>query len=280
MLVISKVDEIDVEKLIKMYNLSLLQTALFNSTAMNFEIEGNYKSVFRAIKFFGLMYEITKAGESVEVEVVGPASLVKMVRKYGVSMAKAVPHVISAKKWKINAKILEGDRLYELEIDSSSKHLFPDVEPEVKYDSSFEVEFFRRIRNLGYLVEREPGVINAGGKAFIPDFAIWKDGWSEKVYVEIAGFWTEDYLKRKVEKICQQIYRKTRKKRKRERESTRRRSQRKNRQAESKDIKTQAGEFRRTKINSRRGRVKIQRCYAQKARYSGSVERIKLYYQI
>ena len=200
-LVISKVDEMDADRLIKMYNLSLLQTALFNSTVMRFEIEGNYKPVFRAVKFFGLMYEIKEAGKRVEVEVTGPASLVKMVRKYGVSMAKVIPHVISAKKWRINAKILENDRLYRFELDSSSKHLCPELKSDVKYDSSFEAEFFRRIRNLGYLVEREPGVIDAGGRAFIPDFAIWKDGWSEKVYVEIAGFWTEDYLKRKVEKI-------------------------------------------------------------------------------
>jgi hypothetical protein len=69
------------------------------------------------------------------------------------------------------------------------------------YDSSLEEEFYRRMRNLGYLVEREPGVIDAGGKAFVPDFAVWREGWSDKVYIEIAGFWTENYIKRKIEKV-------------------------------------------------------------------------------
>ncbi|RUM34356.1 MAG: translation initiation factor IF-2 [Archaeoglobus sp.] len=200
-LIISKVDEIDANKLIKMYNLSLLQTALFNSTTMKFEVEGNYKYVFRAIKFLGLMYDILKAGKMTEVEVIGPASTVKMTKKYGTSMAKLLPYIISAEKWKIDAKILEGDRLYELKVDSSLKHMFPEFKLGDTYDSSLEEEFYRRMRNLGYLVEREPGVIDAGGKAFVPDFAVWREGWSDKVYIEIAGFWTENYIKRKIEKV-------------------------------------------------------------------------------
>jgi len=42
-------------------------------------------------------------------------------------------------------------------------------------------------------------LILSSGKAFIPDFVFEKYG--VKVYLEIVGFWTEDYLKRKLEKI-------------------------------------------------------------------------------
>jgi len=42
-------------------------------------------------------------------------------------------------------------------------------------------------------------LILSDGKAFIPDFVFEKHG--VKVYLEIVGFWTEDYLKRKLEKI-------------------------------------------------------------------------------
>ena len=47
---------------------------------------------------------------------------------------------------------------------------------------------------------REPDpLILSNGKAFIPDYVFEKYG--VKVYLEIVGFWTEDYLKRKLEKI-------------------------------------------------------------------------------
>jgi predicted nuclease of restriction endonuclease-like RecB superfamily len=42
-------------------------------------------------------------------------------------------------------------------------------------------------------------LILSDGKAFIPDFLFEKCG--VKVYFEIVGFWTRDYLKRKLEKI-------------------------------------------------------------------------------
>jgi len=30
---------------------------------------------------------------------------------------------------------------------------------------------------------------------------VWREGWRGKVYVEIAGFWTADYVKKKAEKV-------------------------------------------------------------------------------
>ena len=46
---------------------------------------------------------------------------------------------------------------------------------------------------------REPGIVKAGNSAYIPDFLIRKG--DKEVYVEIAGFWTVDYIKKKLEKI-------------------------------------------------------------------------------
>jgi hypothetical protein len=54
--------------------------------------------------------------------------------------------------------------------------------------------------STGWHLVREPDpLILSNGKAFIPDFVFEKYG--VKVYLEIVGFWTEDYLKRKLEKI-------------------------------------------------------------------------------
>ncbi len=51
----------------------------------------------------------------------------------------------------------------------------------------------------GWQITREPEPLVAGRYLYIPDFLLEKDG--AKVYVEIAGFWTAEYLKRKIAKL-------------------------------------------------------------------------------
>ncbi len=200
-LLITRVESITPQEIVKRYNLSLLQTALFDSISAILDFSGNYSRIFRAIKYYGLMYDFISCKEVVEVEVTGPASLIKMTRKYGTAIAKVLPELMRADWWRIKAKILDGSRIYELEIDSSKRNLFPELKSKEKYDSSLEEEFCRRMRNLGYEIRREQVVVKAGNKAFIPDFVVWKKSWKNKVYVEIAGFWTVEYIKKKVEKI-------------------------------------------------------------------------------
>ncbi len=199
-LLITDFKEISPEELIKLYNLSLLQTAIFNSLRLTFWTSSAHKEIFRAIKWLGLMYEIHD-NEKTLVEVTGPASILKMTRKYGTSMAKLVPYILRARDWWIKAEILENDRIYVLEIDSGRKSLFPEKVERIEYDSSIEEEFARKLKLLGFNVYREPRVIKAGKYAFIPDFMVKKG--NAEVFVEIVGFWTKEYLERKLRKIKQ-----------------------------------------------------------------------------
>jgi hypothetical protein len=49
------------------------------------------------------------------------------------------------------------------------------------------------------MVTREPTVLKAGQYAFIPDFSLERNG--TRIYVEIIGFWTPEYLKHKIQKL-------------------------------------------------------------------------------
>jgi len=189
-MIISHINKINASDLIKFYNLSLLQTALFDSLRMTFWTGSNYKDIFRRIKWLGLMYDIYEAEESdaarimkigggsdehiLLVEITGAASILKMTRKYGTAMAKLIPSVLSANAWWIRAEILDASRIYMMEIDSSRAFLFPRNEEHISYDSSLEEEFARNIRaiNRSYEVIREPAIVKAGKHAFIPDFAV------------------------------------------------------------------------------------------------------------
>ncbi|MEM2093583.1 MAG: DUF790 family protein, partial [Candidatus Bathyarchaeia archaeon] len=188
--------------LLKTYNLSLTQTLLFSCVEMSFTAGGNWQRIFRAVKRQGLMYTVQRDGGGFTVKLDGPASIIKLTRRYGTAMAKILPEIIRAKPWRIEAKILRGRRLLNFTLESG-RHgwLFPEHTPRESYDSSVEAEFAADFNalNTGWSLIREPQPIQAGVHVIIPDFA-FKLG-ATCIYMEIVGFWTREYLKRKIEKL-------------------------------------------------------------------------------
>jgi predicted nuclease of restriction endonuclease-like RecB superfamily len=157
----------------------------------------------------------------------GPLSIVRLTDRYGMAIAKLIPSIIFSEIWSIKATILRKSisglkKTYDFELSSTDKdiplfdastfHLQSDQKSaqELSYnndsmdyfDSSVEKKFMDKFLKFstGWSLFREPDpLILSNGKAFIPDFVFEKYG--VKVYLEIIGFWTEDYLKRKLEKI-------------------------------------------------------------------------------
>ncbi len=200
------------ESLIKRYNLSLLQTLLLKSLRLEFSASGNWKNIFRDVKRMGLIYSVERSdnGEGYKITVDGPLSLFKMTERYGTSTAKLVPQIIFSDSWTIRAEILarRKGRVYTFETNEEEKHLLADGEEAAEqgsqnglYDSSLEDKFARSFisYNSGWVLRREPEPLIAGRHILIPDFSFEKHGL--KVYLEIVGFWTPDYLKRKISKL-------------------------------------------------------------------------------
>ena len=200
----------DPEALVKQYNLSLTQTLLFYSTELSFITIGNWQRIFRQIKWLGLIYTVRRSDGGYEVTVDGPASLFKLNRRYGTSLAKLLPVIIQNREWLIKARILrrKGDRrLLNLELNSE-KHggIMKAHETLGKaeiYDSQVEHDFAKRFRALdtGWTLTREPEPIPVGKRVMIPDFGFRKGG--IRVYLEVAGFWTPRYLEEKIRKLQQ-----------------------------------------------------------------------------
>ena len=98
---------------------------------------------------------------------------------------------------------MSGKRIYDFTLDDTKP--FFDIEPEPdsnleSFDSAIEKEFSLLNFN-GWLAKRESVVLKAGQYAFIPDFSLERN--SNRIYVEIIGFWTPEYLKNKIQKINQ-----------------------------------------------------------------------------
>jgi len=188
------------------YNLSLTQTMLFDATELNFTTSGNWQNIFHAIKKFGLIYEVYK-DNGLWVKIDGPASLFKLTRRYGVGIAKLLPVIIANSEWIVKAKVLWRftNEICDFKIESQ-KHSTLLKKPcltTITYDSSIEESFACQFQALtsGWLLKREPEPVSAGKQVIIPDFSLEKAG--IKIYLEIVGFWTEEYLLRKIEKIKQ-----------------------------------------------------------------------------
>ncbi|OED09592.1 hypothetical protein A9239_08310 [Methanosarcina sp. A14] len=71
---------------------------------------------------------------------------------------------------------------------------------EAAYDSTLE-QMFGSLSLGSWKIKREPTILKAGKYAFVPDFSLQRDGM--RVYLEIVGFWTPEYLENKIEKLKQ-----------------------------------------------------------------------------
>ncbi len=205
-LLLAEFNPIDPVALVKNYNLSLAQTLLFRSYSLEFSVSDHWKDVFRAIKWLGLMYTVRGEPNNLTVRVEGPLSLTKLTDKYGTSMAKLLEIIIRASKWEVKADVISSNKehVYKFEIssDKEGRLMQSNAAFEDKlFDSDVEKKFYSDFAsfNSGWNVKREPEPIVVGENVFIPDFSFEKYG--HKVYLEIVGFWTPNYLANKAEKL-------------------------------------------------------------------------------
>ena len=186
----------------------------------NLESESNKQTRTQEMIFNG------KKDKRVICTVEGPLSIVRLTDKYGTAMAKLIPLIIFTDIWSIDAIILRKSisgvrKTYRFQISNKDKDLplfdASKVQPQSEsnmdsgsiyknaiddFDSIVEKKFMDKFLkfSIGWNLIREPDpLILSNGKAFIPDFVFEKYG--IKVYLEIVGFWTREYLKRKLEKI-------------------------------------------------------------------------------
>jgi len=199
-------------ELLAQYNLSLAQTALFDATEVRIR-SNDPKVVISSLKRLRLLYEVrllpsqerrTIAEADREIVVTGPDALFRNTRRYGTRFARLLRTVASTAQWRLEATI--DDRGTERELTLTHDDVsVPGVDPvaEVSYDSGVEAEFARRFEALGldWTLVREPDAIPAGEHVVIPDFSFDYDFSDFRVYFEIMGFWTPEYVEKKLTRL-------------------------------------------------------------------------------
>ncbi|MBA2268807.1 MAG: DUF790 family protein [Nitrosopumilus sp.] len=124
-------------------------------------------------------------------------SLENSVYRYSESRKNSLP--ISKKSHdEYNSKDRNNLDVQEINTENSIDN--PNVP--MLFDSKIEKTFLQKFElfKTGWAIEREPEpIITKQKTAFIPDFILSK--FDTSIFVEIIGFWTKEYLERKISKI-------------------------------------------------------------------------------
>jgi predicted nuclease of restriction endonuclease-like RecB superfamily len=190
--------------LLDRYNLSLAQTALFDSTELRAR-SSDPRALVSAVKRLGLMYEIRKTETGRDVIVTGPDALFRSTRRYGTRFARLLRSIAQTASWRLEATIDDRGTERVLELSDEDPISVPGGEPvgDVSYDSGVEADFAARFESLDldWELRREPEPLAAGDRVMIPDFAFDYSYGDLRVYFEIMGFWTPEYVEKKLRQL-------------------------------------------------------------------------------
>ena len=181
-------------------NLAIAQGLLFRSTAVLIDMEGNARAVVRHAKLRGLICAVVpREGErQAALEISGPYALFRRTLVYGRALSEILPLLAWCHSFRLQADCAVRGQQLILRL-ASGDPIFPGRAPRL-YDSKLEERFARDFRRVApdWDVIREPEAVQAGDTPIFPDFALRHRGDGRRWLVEIVGFWTRDYVERKL----------------------------------------------------------------------------------
>jgi predicted nuclease of restriction endonuclease-like RecB superfamily len=182
-------------------NLALAQALLFHARSVRIEADGNARALVRHSKWRGLICSVAQRSSAADavLELSGPFALFRHTRLYGRALGEIVPLLAWCRRFRLRAETMSHGRRLMLQL-ATGDPIFPSVEPR-RYDSRLEERFARDFRRLSpdWDVLREPEPVTAGGTLIFPDFALHhRHDSTRRWLLEIVGFWTPDYVARKL----------------------------------------------------------------------------------
>lgn len=193
------------EALLSRYNVAQAQVLLFRAIKMTISAGNDFKTILHYAKLARLLHTIQPLGPGRYVIILdGPASVLHNTMRYGIAMAKFLPALLTCNDWKMEAIIKTRKKGYTLRfLLSADDGLKSHLPPPNEFDSSIEEAFAQKWGDEsrdGWKLLREGGIIYKGQKIFIPDFVLQHEN-GQRVYLEIVGFWTPEYLRKKFDTL-------------------------------------------------------------------------------
>ena len=198
---IGPLDAMSPDELALRVNLALVQRLLSHAARIRIYVQGHTRALVRHAGFRGLICTVTDRGGEGDacIEISGPLALFRKTRLYGRALGEIVPLLSLCARFRLYAECTLDGRRLRLELRTGDP-LFPGSAPR-PYDSRLEERFAREFRKLApeWDVVREPEPISAAGTQIFPDFALLhRANPSRRWLLEIVGYWTPEYVARKL----------------------------------------------------------------------------------
>lgn len=189
-------------------NHAMIAALLRRAVRVRLRAEGEVRPLLQAIKLRGLLCDAVPdaRGRAVTLDISGPYALFRHTLVYGRALASLVARAAACHRFELRAlcALSAENDLAELTVRSGDP-VVP-ATPGRAYDSAVE----RRLaRDLGQLapdwdIVREPRAVRLPDGWIFPDFLLQHRRQAERRWLlEIVGFWTPEYLERKLRRLRQ-----------------------------------------------------------------------------
>jgi predicted nuclease of restriction endonuclease-like RecB superfamily len=195
----------DVAEVVLRTNLAVVQGALMRASTIDLAVEGGVRPIVRLAKLRGLLCVVVEPPEGApRLQVSGPFSLFRHTLLYGRALAELLPHLAWCARFELRAACSLRGRILDVSLESGAP-IFP-AAPPVPFDSKLEERFARDLGAIApdWDLVREPEAVRAGGTLVFPDFLLrHRLDPRRRVLVELAGFWTPEYLATKLARLAE-----------------------------------------------------------------------------
>lgn len=188
------------EQLALLGNGELIAKLLARALRVRIWATGHVRALVRQAKLMGLLCSVTgAANEEVALDISGPFSLFRHTRIYARALAALVPRLAWCHRFRLEADCVlgSGDKVGRLGLRSGDP-IFP-ARSLPQCDRQVEQRFIRGFAALAphWDVIREPVAVAVGDGLIFPDFELLQRATGERWLLEIVGYWTPEYLRKK-----------------------------------------------------------------------------------
>ena len=179
-------------------NQLIARSLLFRASRVRIRAEGAIRPVVRQAKLRGLICTV-EDGDPPVLDISGPYAVFRRTLLYGRALGELLSFLAWCARFELDAICVLRGQEGALHLQSGDP-LFPASTPK-PFDSKLEARFARDLKTAApdWDLLREPEPVRAGGTIVFPDFLLrHRFNPSRQFLVEVIGFWTPEYLRRKL----------------------------------------------------------------------------------
>jgi uncharacterized protein len=185
-------------------NLLIVRSLLFHARRVRIKAEGATRALVRQAKLRGLICTVTRPrdeerNDNAILDLSGPFTVFRHTLLYGRALGELVQFLPHTAHFQLRADCVLREQEASLDLQSGDP-IFPAEAPKL-FDSKLEARFAKDFAKAapGWDLVREPEPVAAGNTIIFPDFCLRHRLFPERKFLlEIAGFWSADYLRRKL----------------------------------------------------------------------------------